>query len=63
MVALKPDALPYSQMEVLVPHRIQIAIDSLSSLFGLPDLDGDIGVTGACFVLRLETLGTQNCGE
>lgn len=48
------------QMEVLLPHGIQVPIDGFRPFLGLPDLDGDIRVTGPCLVLCLQTLGTDH---
>lgn len=52
----KPDL----QAELLLPDRVQVAVDGLGSLLGLPHLDGDVRVAGAGPVLGLETLRTHN---
>lgn len=52
-----------SQIECLLPDRVKVAVDGFSSLFGLSHLDGDIWITGASFILGLETLSTQHWGE
>lgn len=48
------------QVEVLLPHRIQVPIDGFRPFLGLPDLDSDIRVTGPCLVLCLQALGTDH---
>lgn len=48
------------QMEVLLPHRVQVPVDGLRPFLGLPDLDGDIGVTRSRLVLCLQALGTDH---
>lgn len=49
-------------MEVLLPDRVEVAVDSLGPLLGLAHLDRDIRVTRAGFILGLKALGTQHCG-
>lgn len=53
----------YSQMEVFVPDRIEVPINSLCSLFGFANLNGDIRVTRTCFVFSLQALSTHHCWE
>lgn len=48
------------QVEVLLPHRVQVPIDGFCPFLGLPNLDSDIGVTGSCLVLCLQALGTDH---
>lgn len=48
------------QAELFLPDWVQVAVDGLCSLLGLPNLDRDIRVTGARPVLGLETLCTDD---
>lgn len=48
-------------MEVFIPDRVEISIDSLCSLLGLTNLNSNIRVTGACFVFSLQALSTYHC--
>lgn len=43
----------HSQVELLVPHRVEVAKDGLGPPFGLPHLDRDVGITGTSLVLGL----------
>ncbi len=43
----------HSQVEFLIPDRVEVAKDGLRPAFGLSHLDSDIGVAGASFVLCL----------
>lgn len=54
---------PNLQMEILLPDRIEIAIDGFSPFFRLSNLDGHIGVTGARLILCLQALGTNHCSK
>lgn len=49
-----------SQVKLLLPDWIEVAINSLGSLLGLAHLNGDIRITGSCLVLCLKSLGTNN---
>lgn len=49
------------QMEIFLPDGVEIAVDSFSPFFCLSNLDSDIGVTGTCLILCLQTLGTDHC--
>lgn len=48
------------QVELLLPHRIEVAINGLGPLLGLAHLNSDIRITGPCLVLCLKSLGTNN---
>lgn len=50
------------QMEILLPDRVEIAVDGFSPFFCLSNLDSDIGVTGTRLILCLQALGTNDCG-
>lgn len=43
----------HSQVELLIPDRVEVAKDGLRPAFGLSNLDGDVGVAGASFILGL----------
>lgn len=45
------------QIEALIPYRVEVAVDSLGSFFGLAYLHRNIRVTGASLVLCLQALG------
>lgn len=49
-----------SQAELFLPDWVQVAVDGLGSLLGLPHLDGDVRVAGACPVFGLETLSAHH---
>ena len=49
------------QMEILLPDRVEIAVDSFSPFFCLSNLDSDIWVTGTRLILCLQALGTNDC--
>lgn len=49
------------QVEIFLPHRVQVPIDGFCPFLGLPNLDSDIGVTGSRLVLCLQALGTDHC--
>lgn len=51
------------QVELLLPDRIEVAINGLGSLLGLAHLNSDIWITGSCLVLCLESLGTHDYRE
>lgn len=55
--------LLYSQVEALLPNRVQVAIDGLGSLFGFSNLNSDVRVTGACLVFSLKALSTNHWGR
>lgn len=48
-------------MELLLPDRVEVAINGLGPLLGLAHLNSDIWITGSCLVLCLKSLGTNNC--
>ncbi len=48
------------QVELLLPDRIEVAINGLGSLLSLAHLNSDIWITGSCLVLCLKSLGTHN---
>lgn len=50
----------YSQVEILFPHWVKVPVDGFCPFLGLPNLDGDIRVTGSCLVLGLQALGTDH---
>ena len=50
----------YSQVEVLLPDRVEVAVDGLGPLLGLAHLDRDVGVAGARLVLGLKALSTDH---
>lgn len=50
----------HSQVKCLLPDRVEVAIDGLCPLFGFAHLDSDIRITGAGFILGLQTLSTQH---
>ena len=43
----------HSQVELLIPHWIEVAEDGLCPALGLAHLDGDVRVAGASFILGL----------
>lgn len=47
-------------MKLLLPDRIEVAINSLGPLLGFPHLDSHIGVTGTGLIFSLQTLSTNN---
>lgn len=47
-------------MKVLVPDRVEVAINGLGPLLRLSNLDSHIRVTGSCFVLSLKALGAYH---
>lgn len=53
----------YSQVEVFFPDGVEVAVDGLRSLLGLPNLNSYVRITGACFVLSLQTLSTHHWGK
>lgn len=61
-LAVTPRGL-HSQVERLLPHWVEVAVDGLRPLFGFAHLDGDVGITGAGFVLGLEPLSAQHWEE
>lgn len=48
------------QVELLLPDRIEVAINGLGPLLGLAHLNSDIWIAGSCLVLCLKSLGTNN---
>lgn len=53
----------HSQVELLLPHWIKVAVNGLGPLPGLAHLDGDIRVTGSSLVFCLKPLRTNHwCG-
>lgn len=50
----------YLQMKLLLPDRIEVAVDRLGPLFGFTHLDGHVGVTGAGLIFSLQPLSTDN---
>ena len=53
----------HSQVELLVPDRVEVAEDGLRPALGLPHLDSDIRVAGAGFILGLQALRTPDWKE
>lgn len=53
----------HSQVELLVPHRVEVSEDGLRPALGLAHLDGDVRVAGARFVLGLQTLRAHDCRQ
>ena len=51
------------QMEILLPDRVEIAVDSFSPFLCLSNLDSDIRVTGTRLILCLQALGANNCSR
>ena len=43
----------HSQVELLIPDRVEVAEDGLRPAFGFAHLDGDVRVAGARFILGL----------
>lgn len=43
----------YLQMKLLLPDRIEVAVDCLGPLFGLTHLDCHVGVTGTGLIFSL----------
>lgn len=43
----------HSQVELLIPNRVEVAEDGLRPAFGFAHLDGDVRVAGAGFILGL----------
>lgn len=43
----------HSQVELLVPHWVEVSKDGLGPSFGLSHLDRDVGITGTSLVLGL----------
>lgn len=50
------DLARHLQVEILLPHRVEVPIDGFCPFLGLPNLDGDVGVTGSRLVLCLQAL-------
>lgn len=50
----------YSQVELLVPHRVQFLGHGARSLLDLADLHGDVRVAGAALVLGDQALGADH---
>lgn len=50
----------HSQVELLLPDWIKVAVNGLSPLPGLAHLDGDIRVAGSSLVLCLKPLCTNH---
>lgn len=48
-----PNSCLDSQIKCLLPDRVEVAIDGLGPLFGLPHLDSNIWIAGASFIFRL----------
>lgn len=53
----------HSQVELLIPDRVEVAEDGLRPALGLSHLDGDVGVAGAGFILGLQALRTHDWRE
>lgn len=47
-------------MEFLLPDRIEVAVNGLGPLLGLPHLNSDIWITGSRLVLCLKSLCTND---
>lgn len=54
---------PYLQVELLVPHRIQLLGHGSRALLDLSHLNRDVGIAGAAFVFRYQALGAYYCGR
>ena len=50
----------HSQVELLIPDRVEVAKDGLGPALGLAHLDSDVRVTGAGFILGLQPLRTHD---
>ena len=53
----------HSQIEFLVPFRVQLLWHRFRPLLRLPDLDGGVWVRSAGLILGYQTLGAYHCGE
>ena len=53
----------YSQVEFLMPDRVEFLGHSLCPFLHFAHLDSDIGVRCPTLVLRNQALGTYHCGE
>lgn len=55
------ELLKYSQVKLLVPHRVQFLGHCACSLFHLANLHRHIRITRTAFILRYQALSTNHC--
>lgn len=56
-------SIVYLQVELFMPHRVQLLGHGSRTLLDLSHLNRDVGIAGAALVFRYQALRAYHCGE
>lgn len=61
--AVVDEYIVYLQVELFMPHRVQLLGHGSRTLLDLSHLNRDVGIAGAALVFRYQALRAYHCGR